>query len=62
MVGFISCVETMTCLEEDVVALVATNRRLREEAITLLLEIAALRERMKAGTDSIGAPRLPVER
>ena len=57
MVGFISRVETMACSEEDVMTLAAINHWLREEAISLLLEIAALREHMKAQTSLVVLPQ-----
>ena len=48
MVGLTSRSGSMACSAQDLVTLAATNRSLRDQVVSLLLEIEALREQMEA--------------
>jgi hypothetical protein len=58
MVGFISPVRMMDWSAEGLMTLTAINRWLREEAISLRLEIAALRGHMKTRAGLSCSPQL----
>ena len=48
-------IQTVVCSEEDLASLSDINRSLREQVVSLLLEVAILREHMDARSAGIGA-------